>query len=429
MRKAFGLIIVLLIFGGVKYLFPELGQQIYSQTPLLTGVVLLASYLFALLLKKAKLPKLTGYMVLGVLLGPIGLDFLNVDALSRLKFLENLALSFIALTAGGELKYARIKKDLKAIFMLLGGQLIIVFVGLFLILILFANYIPFVSTLSFSMLMGFSILFAGISLSKSPATTMGIITEFHAKGRNTDLVLSITVLKSIILVAIFPLILTWSKFYLLEGIRFNGALLADLLVQLGGSILMGVAIGYMIIGYLKFINAEKSLFLLGVTIVITEMTSMLNIEILLTSIVAGVVVENFSDKGEQLILSIEESSLPLYIIFFSFAGAGLHLDTLQKALGLTIFLVLARMILLYVGNFAGALIAKEPKEVKHFLWLGFIGQAGIAVGLGTVIERAFPGEIGATIKTILIATVVINELLGPIFFKYVLIKTGEAKTQ
>jgi len=426
-KKIAGISVLLIIFGGTRYFFPDYGLQIYSQTPLLTGTVLLVAYLFALMLKKLSLPKLTGYMILGVILGPIGLNFLSIDALDSLKFLENLALAFIALTAGGELKYTRIRKELKTIFLSLSGQLFIVFFGLFFVLIIFAKYIPFISQLSFSMLVGFSILFAGTALSTSPATTMGIITEYKAKGRNTDLVLSVTVLKAIVLVATFPVIITWSKFYLLEGIEINMGLLKDLLVQVGGSSFTGIGIGYLIIWYLKFVRVEKSLFLLGVTVVITEMSSMFNIEILLTSIVAGIVVENFSDKGEQLINSIEESSLPLYIIFFSFAGAGLHLDTLLKAFGLTLFLVLARMFFLYIGNYFGAILAKESTDVKHLLWLGFIGQAGIAVGLGTVIERTFPGELGTTIKTILIASVVINEFLGPILFKYILVKTGEAK--
>jgi Kef-type K+ transport system membrane component KefB len=148
-------------------------------------------------------------------------------------------------------------------------------------------------------------------------------------------------------------------------------------------------------------------------------------DILLISIITGIIVENFSKQGEFLILGIEKSSLPFYIIFFTFAGAGLHLDTLISAYGLTLVLVMSRMIFKFAGNYAGSALANETKTVKRLSWMGFLGQAGIAIGLGTVIEKALPGGIGTQFKTILISSVVVNELLGPIFFKYVLVKAKE----
>ena len=93
---------------------------------------------------------------------------------------------------------------------------------------------------------------------------------------------------------------------------------------------------------------------------------------------------------------------------------------------MTLLLVVLRMIFLYLSNFIAGYFLKENKIIKHYSWLGFLGQAGIAVGLANIIEKAIPGEIGAIFKSILIATVVINEFLGPIFFKYLLIKAKEA---
>jgi len=425
-KPLISLLLILGVFFLIQLLGTDLKQEVLAESTILTGVVLLAAYMTAIILKKTGLPKLTGYMLLGILIGPAGLNFLNEHSLQNLRFLENLALSFIAITAGGELKYDKIRKNIKSVLLILAGQVSFVFIGLFGLLLLFSGYMPFMSDLEFNLIVGFSILFAGTAVSKSPATTMGIIVELKAKGKLTNLILSITVLKSIFLVLAFPLLIAWAKLYLVSGTSFNKALLGSVATQIFGSILLGIVIGYIIIFYLKYIGREKSLFLLGVAIVITELSSILSVELLLASIVAGIVVENFSKEGAKLITSIEESSLPLYIIFFSFAGAGLHLDTLKNAIGLTVFLVLLRMLLIYLGNYAGAKIAGEDKDVKHLSWLGFIGQAGIAMGLGLVVENAFPGEIGTSFKTILIGSVVINELMGPVFFKYILVKTGEA---
>jgi len=426
MRKAAALILIIAILYITGLFRSESTGNLLAESTMLTGSVLLAAYLLALLLKNVRLPKLSGYMLLGILFGPAGFNFLNMENMQQLNFLENLALSFIALTAGGELKFHKIKQQIAGISYILLGQIGVVLIGLLVLLVLFAEYLPFMSQLEGDMLFGFAILFAGTAISTSPATTMGIITELKARGSMTNLVLYVTVLKSILLVLMFPFLIGWAKLYIMDGNRLNSNLMGGAMIQILTSILFGIIMGYVIIGYIKYIGREKSLFLLGIAVVITEVSSMLSIEILLTSIVAGIVVENLSKEGNELINSIEDSSLPLYIIFFSFAGAGLHLDTLQKAIGLTVFLVVMRTLLIYLGNWMGAKAAKETKETKQLAWLGFIGQAGIAVGLGLLIERSFPGEIGTTFKTILIGSVVINELLGPVLFKFLLVKVNEA---
>lgn len=428
MKKIIIILILIAIYAVDRELQAE-GVHIYSDSIILTGVILISAYLLALLIKKVKLPMLTGYMILGMIIGPAGLNFLNNHMLEELKFLEKLALSFIAITAGGEFKYARIKKYMKVVLSLLLGQIVFVFAGLLILLVLLADFIPFFRELEANLKIGFAILLAGTALSTSPATTMGIITELRAKGKMTDIVLSLTVLKSIALVLVFPLIIIWAKFYLINGISFNFEILVNILSQIFGSILFGVILGFFIIWYLTTIKKEQSIFLLGIAIIITEFSLMFNVEILLTSIITGIIVENFSEKGEQLIKSIEQSSLPFYIIFFGFAGAALHLDTFQKAFALTLLLVLVRMGLIYLGNLGGALLVKEEKMIRDFSWLGFVAQAGIALGLGIIIENAFPGEIGRDFKTILLASVVINEFIGPIFLKYILVKSKEAQAK
>jgi Kef-type K+ transport system membrane component KefB len=427
-KKTLILILLITVFLGVKHMFMP-GENIQAESTILTGMILLGAYLFALIIKNLNLPKLTGYMILGIILGPIGFNFLNGEMLDQLKVLESMALSFIALTAGGEFKFKEIRKYSKTMIFILIGQVLAVFFGLLILINLIAGKIQFLSVLDPRLLFGFSIILAGIAVSKSPATTIGIITELNAKGKVTDIVLSTTVVKSILLVIAFPLIVAWAKLYLIEGTVINIELIGELSFNILGSIAIGIILGLVIIWYMKSIKVEKAVFMLGVSIIITAMSALLDFEILLISIVTGIVVENFSEQGESLIDAVERSSLPLYILFFCFAGAGLHLDTLKSALSLTVMLVVARLAFIYIGNYLGAAIAKEDKMIKNYSWLGFVGQAGIAVGLATLIENTFPGEIGNQIKTILIATVVINEFMGPILFKYLLVKSREIKLE
>ena len=77
------------------------GFGIEEISTLVVGIMLLTSYLFSDIVKKIKLPRLSGYMIMGVILGSSGIGLLTEEIIDGMQFLENLALSFIALTAGG----------------------------------------------------------------------------------------------------------------------------------------------------------------------------------------------------------------------------------------------------------------------------------------------------------------------------------------
>ena len=426
MKKLIGAVVLFGIYYVLKRYFVVGTFTPDVENLLLMGIVLVGAFLVAKLLNKVKLPKLTGFMITGLIVGPNVLHFLTHHNLEQLRFFENFALAFIAITAGGELKFSRIKKIIKPVSFILFNQIFLVFFALFLLLIPLSKLFLGNLISNERYLMGFAILFAATALSKSPATTMGIITELKAKGRTTEIVLAVTVLKAIIVVLIFPLVITYSKIYLIDQFQFTNQQVMALVYNVFGSLGLGIGIGIIIILFLKYVQIEKALFLFLTGILLTELSDIFNLEILISSIMAGIVVENFSEKGEDLITGIEKTSLPLYIIFFTFAGASLHLDTLKKAFLMTLILIVLRMLFLYLSNFIAGYFLKENKIIKHYSWLGFLGQAGIAVGLANIIEKAIPGETGLMFKSILIATVVINEFLGPIFFKYLLIKAKEA---
>jgi Kef-type K+ transport system membrane component KefB len=422
------LIIILALLGLFLILESVDNSESLSQgeITILTGFLLLSGYLFADVIKKIKLPKLTGYMIIGIIIGPIGFNLLNPEVIEELSFLENLALSLIAITAGGEFKFSKFQQQKKSITFILLFQIIIVFLGTGLLFLAVAGNFQFLNNLNQSMLFGFAILFAGAAISTSPAVTIGIITELKSQGKITNLVLMVTVFKAIALVFLFPIIIVSAKYFLIEDTFFNLNLIVEIFLQLSSSIFSGILLGVLTIWYLKKIKVEKTVFLLGVTIVITEISALWGMEILLTSIVTGIIVQNFSKEGASLISGIELFSLPLYVLFFCFAGASLQLDLILDVIPITIFLVATRLVLIFVGNYVGAMAAKEDRKVKTISWLGYAGQAGIALGFGIIIERSFPGSIGQIFLTILIATVVINELIGPILFKYVLTKVNES---
>jgi len=307
------------IFFAIKVLIPDFGIEEIST--LVVGIMLLTSYLFSNLVKKIKLPRLSGYMLMGVFLGTSGIGILTNDVIDNLQFLENLALSFIALTAGGELKFKQVKAYKESIVYILFSQVVIIFLGMALIFFAVSGYIPFLSGLNQLMIVGLAILFAGTSLSTSPATAIGIITELQSEGKVTNIVFIITVLKALLLILFFPIIITLSKQFYAESISFNISMLTEISFQLLASVVTGIVMGGIIIWYFKKVKVEMSLFLLGITLAITEVSALIGLEVLLTSLVTGIVVQNFSRHGQSLISGIEIFSLPIYVIFFCFAGA------------------------------------------------------------------------------------------------------------
>ena len=427
MIQFFYLLIFIGIFFFIKILIPDFGIEKIST--FIVGIMLLTSYLLSSIVKKIKLPRISGYMLMGIILGNSGVGILTDNIVDNLQFLENLALSFIALTAGGELKFSQLKAYKKSISFILSSQISVIFLGMIIIFYILADYLPFLSGLNQFMILGLAILFAGTSLATSPATAIGIITELKSQGKVTDIVFIITVLKALLLILIFPIIIILSKQLYLDSVSLNFCLISDIALQLLASILTGIIMGSIIIWYFKKVKVEMSLFLLGITLTITEISSLFGFEVLLTSLVTGIIVQNFSRHGQSLISGIEIFSLPIYVIFFCFAGASLHIDILRKALQITFILVIARLLLNYAGNYIGALLAKEDQYIKNISWMGYIGQAGIAVGLGIMIEQNLPGNIGEYFITILISTVVINEMLGPILLKYIFVKSKEAKLE
>lgn len=425
MKQSIYILIFIVIYFGIDHIAPA--KVVEEMSTLLIGIMLLTSYLLSNIAKKVGLPRLSGYMIMGTILGASGLGILKSEIMENMQFLENLALSFIALTAGGELRFRQVKQNKKTILYILIGQIVIIFSGMVVVFYIISGQIPYLQQFSSYIILGLAILYAGTALSTSPATTMGIITELQSEGRVTNIVLIITVLKAIFLILIFPIIITLSKTFFYDNVSINFALFRGIFVQLLISVGSGVIIGGIIIWYIKKVKVETSLFLLGTILAITEISSLFGLDILLTSIVAGIVVQNFSSHGQSLISGIEIFSLPIYVIFFCFAGASLHLDLLGDAFIVTILLVIARFLLNYAGNYLGAFLAKEDRVVKNVSWMGYIGQAGVALGLGIVIKQNLPAQVGQYFFTILISTVVINEMLGPVLLKYVFIKAKEAK--
>jgi Kef-type K+ transport system membrane component KefB len=142
-------------------------------------------------------------------------------------------------------------------------------------------------------------------------------------------------------------------------------------------------------------------------------------------LLAGFLVENFSYLGDRLIQAIEKVSLPVFVVFFAISGASINLDALSKTWILALIFVLWRAGLKFSSTYIGAKISGEDISVQRNAWAGFISQAGVALGMAIVVEKTFP-DWGREFKTLVLAIIAINQIVGPVLLQNLLFKAGEA---
>ncbi len=417
------LFIMMAFFTRIE--FPEQASGM-PESLMALGFILIAAYLLGKLLLPLRLPKITGYLLAGIVAGPYVINLLSQPVVQNLQLINSIALSLIALTAGGEFRYQKIKYQLKTIGNAIFWQIIIVMAGFAFFVLIYYHHISFLRNQAATAALGVGLLLGALSIAKSPATTIAIITETGARGPFTNFVLGVTVFKDIIVVLIFSVVLSFSETLLLPDAHLQLQHTLVVFLEVVVSIVTGVFAGLIILLYLKYVGHLKTLFLLGFVLLGIELSAMLHLEVILVFMVAGFFIQNFSDLGSQLIDAIEGSSLPVYVIFFAIAGASLNFSLFLDNWLLVVFIVALRMLTTFQGTYLGGKLTHASKEVNRYGWMGFIGQAGLSLGLAALVKQNIPGTIGASINTLIIAAVALNQIIGPILFRFSLARVGEA---
>ena len=152
----------------------------------------------------------------------------------------------------------------------------------------------------------------------------------------------------------------------------------------------------------------------------------LHMEPLLICMSAGFFVQNFSPFGSHFIESLDRMALPIFVLFFSMAGASLNLESFRLYWPLALALVGVRIASIFGATWMAGTINKDPKLHNNSAWMAYLTQAGVAIGLAQLAERQFP-EIGSSLTTIVLAVITINQIVGPITFKAALEIVKEAR--
>jgi Kef-type K+ transport system membrane component KefB len=421
----------LLLWGGIQLLRPlDSGQHgASSETLLVFGFLILAAYTVGEITKLLHLPKITGYLFAGFVFGPAMIGVVSTEITGELEPVTRLAVALIAFLAGAELRWKELKERARAIFTILATELPLSFVLVAGTLVLLHGVVPFLADTTVPERFALASLFAAVAIVHSPAVTMALLAETRAHGPVARTTLSVVLVADVIVVLLFSAALTIARAFVGSPGELASSSTFPLAWEIGGAVIVGLVLGGAVALYLRFVQRELVLFAVLVAFFGVEVARLAHVETLLTLLVAGFVSESLSgEEGRDLLNAMERSAAPVLVVFFALAGATLHVEALAELWPVALAVVAVRALAIFVGAKVGARRAKAPDVVRQYAWMGLVSQAGVAIGLATVVQSAFP-ERGRDIGTLLLAVITINEVIGQIMFRVALSRAGEIREE
>jgi Kef-type K+ transport system membrane component KefB len=392
------------------------------------GYILLAATLAAELVGAIGLPHLTGYLLSGIIAGPHIAKLIDEHSVGDLTQVNSLALSLIALEGGAHLRLATLKKGVRSLAWATLFQSLLVIACMTVVFLALSRMIPFAASLGTTALIGTGLLWGTLSITRSPSATLGILAETRAQGPVSTGTLSFVMTSDIVVVTLLAAVMVCAKPMIDPSQAFSPHDFVELGHDLLGSVALGTTLGMILAAYTRFIRAQLLLVFLALGFGMSALVAYLRFDSLLAFMVAGFVVQNLSRQGETFIHAIEKTGSIVYVIFFATAGAHLDIPKLQDLWRPAIALGVTRVVVTRLAGLMASKLSNDPPAVRKWGWAGLVSQAGLALGVAAVIERTFP-QLGSGFRALAIATVALNEMFGPILFKFALDRAGETSKE
>jgi trehalose-6-phosphate synthase/Kef-type K+ transport system membrane component KefB len=389
------------------------------------GFTLVVASVMGDVLRRFKLPRLTGYLLFGLLVGPYLANLITEPMAQQLQAINGIATTLIALIAGLTLNLERLGRRLASIARLTLTTIAVAIAGLFVVVWFGWSWLPVAADATGLQKLALAGLLVIILVSFSPTMTAAVIAETGARGRLSDLVLAMVVLADIVLLVLFSVAMQLARSALGEGSAGAPNVLVRLSWEIGGAVAFGCLVGAIFALYLRYVGREITLVLIAVCALLSQVGATQGLEPLIAAMAAGLVIENLAvAQGDALKAAIQVGALPLLVVFFVAVGTSLRIEVLA-AFGLVVAgLAAARMAMIRLGVSAGVKFADVERPIAGYAWTGLVSQAGVTLGLTSVVVAEFPGP-GLQIQMLLVALIVIHELLGPVLFRYGLVRAGD----
>jgi Kef-type K+ transport system membrane component KefB len=401
--------------------------------PILTvGLIISFGFICGEIAERIKLPKVTGFILAGVLLNPGFAGFIPKNFSDHTDVVTNISLCFITFSVGGTLLRSKIKQLGKSITFITFFEAEGAFLTVILGFILFGSYIFRLSGVDWqSMFLPLSLLLGALASPTDPSATLAVSHEYKAKGEVSSTIMGVAAFDDALGLMNFSLASAFS-IMLIAGRSFDVAtsVLGPLIV-IAGAALLGVVCGIAFNAVTGFVKREGE----GVLIVLIfaflclcfGIASYLKVDELLSTMTMGIVVVNFNFRHEEIFRVLERYTEELIFVFF-FTLSGMHFQFgIFKMVLIPVFsFAVLRTIGKLWGTRLGAELAHSSPKVKKYTALGLVPQGGIVVGLALLARQnpAF-GSLSTIMINVVIGATVIHELIGPVLIKFTLRKAGE----
>ncbi len=379
------------------------------------GAVMLLGLLGGKITWRLSMPRVTGYLLTGIIIGPSLLGLVSHETVKALSVITDIALGLILFSLGGVFELHHIRDvGNKAMWLTIGQSIgCVVLVTIACIFVGLDWYT--------------SLLLGTIGIATAPAATVLVVRECEAKGEFTDTLITVMAISNIVGILAFEFVFAVGKSF--DNYSFWHAFLSPF-YEIGGSLVIGGAVGWLISKWEPKVEDQAELLMIivaGIALVI-GLAMTLGLQPLFAALIMGAVTTNLSLMHRLVWIELRQIEQPLYIAFFVLAGASLHLELLPElglaGLAYLVFRIVGKM----AGTYAAARIKKMSINVRRYLGMGMIVQAGVAIGLVDMLSRQ-NSKLGAIVTPIVLATVLIYETFGPPVIRFILAKTGEANLE
>ena len=389
-------------------------------TILCLGIVLVGALVAERIISYLKIPAITSYILLGILLGPYALNVTGGGLIASSELLSNIVLGFIAFHIGKNFSVEHFKRIGKAVLSVsisvTVATLICVTVGIY-----YVAHQPF----------HIALLFGAISTATAPATTMMVIRQYKARGMFTDVLLGTVAIDDAWGIMIFSVSLAIAQ--VLQVGQFSEWIIMAVTIKAAAKIFLSVILGSImaiitsrISGYLKR-REDVLTFILGAILINTGVALYFHMSPLLSNMFFGAMLVNIEKTSFKFFESVNSVDWPLYVMFYVLAGANLDIGLLGSLGLIGSVYIISRIIGRIGGAYAGAVIAGTEQSIRRYMGLALMAQAGVAIGLAMMAKASLPHTGGAILNTI-IATTVVYEIFGPIAARYALLKAKDINT-
>jgi len=399
------------------------------------SAALIGGLLMSRLAKRMNLPAVTAYLVAGLLLGPFcigalgleGLGFASMEAVERMNIISQVALGFIAFTIGNEFRVSQLKSMGRQAITVGILQAVAATALVDLALVLLHCIRPDIISISSAITLG------AIAAATAPAATLMVVRQYKADGPLTRLLLMVVAIDDAVGLVLFSA--SFGVAMALEsGAVSIVTVLVEPVVEIILSLALGAAAGLALYWVERFFHSRSKRLSISIGFVLlTVGLSMEEFEIggvhcgfslLLVCMMTGTLFCNICDFSEELMARVDSWTAPLFVLFFVLSGAELDLSVLSKpsVLLIGVIYIIARSLGKYLGSYGSCALTNCDEKIKKHLGITLLPQAGVALGMAITAEALSDG---AVVRSVVLFSVLVYELVGPTLTKRSLLAAGE----